>query len=173
MKAIFPALAATLAFLGCAKMEARIQGWMASSVPAYAVVNGVLLEGQATIFYDRSGGTLRLSASQPSQTCVGDLRYTATAAGKLALQCDGGVHLHMAFTATDALRGFGTGNTEQGPAAFTWGMGPADAVAYLPLPAGQRIPQPVAEAASALIATPAPLATPAPAQALSAPPGTS
>ncbi|BDT67903.1 hypothetical protein os1_20810 [Comamonadaceae bacterium OS-1] len=167
MKALFPALAASLALLGCAKMESRLQGWMASSVPAYAVVNGVLLEGQATIFYDRSGGTLRLAASQPSQpsqTCVGDLRYTATAAGNLALHCDGGVHLRMAFTATDALRGFGTGTTQQGPAAFTWGMGPADALAYLPLPAGQRVAEPVAEA------TPAPAPgsdiPPAPAQAV-------
>jgi hypothetical protein len=157
MKALIPALAATLALLGCAKMEARIQGWMASSVPAYAVVNGVLLEGQATIFNDRSGGTLRLAARQPSQTCVGDLRYTATAAGSLALHCEGGVHLRMAFTATDALRGFGTGTTEEGPAAFTWGMAPADASAYLPLPAGQRMPEPVAEAASAPTVPPVPV----------------
>ncbi len=149
--------------MGCAKMESRLQGWMASSVPAYAVVNGVLLEGQATIFLDRSGGTLRLAASQPRQSCVGDLRYTATAAGSLALHCEGGVHLRMAFTAADPLRGFGTGTTEQGPAAFTWGMGPADASALLPLPAGQRVMAPMAEEPAPLPTTPV---APASAQAM-------
>lgn len=158
MKAIFPALAATLALLGCAKMDAHMQGWMASSVPAYAVVNGVLLEGRATIFNDRSGGTLKLTASQPALTCVGDLRYTATAAGRLSLHCDGGVQLRMAFTATEAMRGFGSGATEQGPAAFTWGMGSADASAYLPLPAGQRFAEPVAQPVLLQTALPAPMA---------------
>lgn len=136
-----------------------MQGWLASSVPAYAVVNGVLLEGRATILNDRSGGSLRLSSSQPSQNCMGDLRYTATAAGMLTLHCDGGVHLRMAFTAPEALRGFGSGTTEQGPAGFTWGMGSADASTYLPLPAGQRFEEPLAEPASAPAASPVPAAT--------------
>lgn len=135
MKALISATALALTLVGCAKMDAQTRNLLSSNVPAYAAVNGVLFEGTATLFTDRTG-TVQLSASKAAdQVCIGDLRYTATAAGVLVLRCTGGVDAVLDFKTNSLTSGFGYGNAAQGVTAVVWGMSPANAAAYLRLPA--------------------------------------
>ncbi|MBC7682518.1 MAG: hypothetical protein H7172_09305 [Ferruginibacter sp.] len=135
MKALFSAAALALTLAGCAQLDAQTRNLLSSKVPAYAALDGVLFEGTATLFTDRTG-TVQLSSTKvPDQVCIGDLRYTATAAGVLVLHCMGGVDVVLDFRSASATRGFGYGNTAHGAAAVAWGMSAANAAAYLRLPA--------------------------------------
>ncbi|MEO6854611.1 MAG: hypothetical protein ABI410_21755, partial [Rhodoferax sp.] len=134
MKALLSATVLALTLVGCAKMDAQTRSWLSSKVPAYAAVDGVLFEGTATLFTDRTG-TVQLSSSQaPDQVCMGDLRYSATAAGVVVLHCSGGVEAALDFRTTSDTSGFGYGSTAQGASAVAWGMSAANAAAHLRLP---------------------------------------
>jgi hypothetical protein len=133
MKALFCTAAALVGLVGCAKIDGKARDWLASTAPSYAVVDGRLYEGTATLFNDRSG-TLQLVAKQaPDKQCFGTLRYTATRSGTLLLQCSGGVETTLAFTALGASSAYATGGT----ASLTWGLPIDSANAYLRLPEGQ------------------------------------
>ena len=134
MKALVSATVLAFTLVGCAKMDAQTRSWLSSKVPAYAAVNGIVFEGTATLFTDRTG-TVQLSSSQaPDQVCVGDLRYSATAAGVVVLHCSGGVEAALDFRTTSDTSGFGYGSTAQGASAVAWGMSAANAAAHLRLP---------------------------------------
>ena len=151
MKALISATVLALTLVGCAKMDAQTRNLLSSKVPAYAAVDGVLFEGTATLFTDRTG-TVQLSASKAAdQVCIGDLRYTATAAGVLVLRCTGGGDAVVDFRTNSDTSGFGYGSTTHGVTAVVWGMSPANAAAYLRLPAVPAMPD-------------APAAMPVPAQ---------
>ena len=140
MKALISATVLALTLVGCAKMDAQTRNLLSSKVSAYAAVDGVLFEGTATLFTDRTG-TVQLSASKAAdQVCIGDLRYTATAAGVLVLRCTGGVDAVVDFRTNSFTSGFGYGNTAHGVTAVVWGMSPANAAAYLRLPAVPAMP---------------------------------
>jgi len=142
MKAVFPvsplALALAVTLCGCAQVNTVVPGWLASSAPALAIVNGVLYEGKATMEIDRTGSVQLASTQNPQQLCSGSFRYTATSTGALLLSC-GGTETVMPFTALDALRVYGYGGTEKNPASFTFGFSASSAAAYLRVPAGQQL----------------------------------
>jgi hypothetical protein len=134
MKALLSASVLALTLVGCAQMDGKARGWLASKVEAYAVVDGARLEGTATLFTDRTG-TLQLRATKdPERVCVGDLRYLATAAGVLVLRCPGGPDVVLNFSLRNGTSGFGYGHTAQGLAAVAWGMEARNADAYLSMP---------------------------------------
>ena len=171
MKALLCATLLALMLPGCARMDAMSRGWLSSTVPAYAVVDGVVLEGSATIFRDRTAAVQLLNPQAADQVCAGDLRYTASTTGVLVLHCAGGVKVSLVFTAVNELRGHGSGYTARGPAAFTWGVAAADAAAYLPIPVPPVPPAPPAPASLPLNTMPqAPAPVPS---APSAPPAVS
>ena len=124
-------LAASLA--GCAHINAQTRSLLASKVPAYAAINGVLFAGTATLFTDRTGTVQLTSSKAPDQVCSGPLHYTATAAGMLVLHCTGTMDTVVNFRAISDTSGFGYGSTAQGTAATSWGMSAANAAAYLGL----------------------------------------
>ncbi len=163
MKAFLSASVLALTVVGCAQMDTKTRGWLASKVPAYAVVDGQRLEGTATLFTDRTG-TLQLSAAKdPDRVCVGTLRYLATVTGVLVLRCPGGPDTVLNFTVLNGTSGFGYGHTTQGPSAVTWGMEARNAAAYLPVPvAPQPMVLPITPAAE--VAPPSAPATASPVQ---------
>jgi len=139
MKFFLSAFVLALTLVGCAQIDAQTRNLLSSKVPAYAVVNGVLFEGMATLFTDRKG-TVQLSSSKaPNQICSGDLRYTATAAGVLVLHCMGGMDATLDFRTTSDTSAFGYGRTGHGVTAVAWGMSATNAAAYLQLPAAPAL----------------------------------
>jgi hypothetical protein len=156
MKAFLSASVLALSVVGCAQMDAKTRGWLASKVPAYAVVEGERLEGSATLFTDRTG-TLQLStAKNPDRVCVGTLRYLATVTGVLVLRCPGGPDAVLNFTVLSGTSGFGYAHTAQGASGVTWGMDARNAAAYLPVSVGPLpVVAPIAPSTEAVVASPA------------------
>lgn len=139
MKSLVSAAVLALTLVGCATIDAQTRNLLSSKVPAYAAVDGVLLEGTATLFADRTGTVQVSSSAALNPLCIGELRYTATAAGVLVLHCAGAGDVAMDFRTTSATSGFGYGNTVQGVAAVAWGMSAAHAAAYLRLPVAPAV----------------------------------
>lgn len=136
-----------LALAGCAKINDAGMRLVASNAPAYAVVNGSVLGGTASLYVDRSG-TLSLDATDGTGLkCMGRLRYTATKSGVITLQCSDGTDALLNFTAVRETSGYGSGRTASGPVSVAFGFEPADAPAYLPLPPGKRLVNPTDAAA--------------------------
>jgi hypothetical protein len=128
-----------LALSGCARINDVGKLLLASSMPAVALVNDTLLVGDATLFMDRSG-RLSLESSPPGLLkCMGEMRYTATQTGVVNLRCSDGTEARLLFSTLSEVMGFGSGSSARGPVTLTFGMEPAEAAAYLNLPAGQRI----------------------------------
>lgn len=128
-----------LCLAGCAKINDAGMRLVASSTPAFAVVNGTLLGGTVSLHVDRTG-TLSLDAREGSGLkCMGRLRYTATQSGVVNLQCSDGTDAQLNFTAIRETSGYGSGRTAKGLASLVFGLEAADAPAYLHLPAGRRM----------------------------------
>lgn len=128
-----------LALAGCAKVNDTGMRLLASSSPAIAVVDDTLLSGKVMLYIDRSG-TVNLESSEPSALkCMGTLRYTATRSGVVNLQCSNGTQAMMNFNAIGETSGYGSGKTAKGLSTLAFGLEPADAAAYLRLPAGKRV----------------------------------
>ena len=133
-----PLIALSLA--GCAKINDAGMRLLSSSVPAVAVVNDMLLTGQAVVFTDRTG-TLNLESSEaPKLKCMGHVRYTASKTGVARLNCSDGTDFQASFTAIGETSGYGKSMTARGgPVSYAFGMPAANAAAYLTLPPGKRI----------------------------------
>ncbi len=152
MKALFSACLLGVALSGCAQIDGKIRGWLASQEPAHAVLAGERFAGTATLYTDRSG-TLQLSpvgsGLGPQRVCVGPLRYLGTGHGLVSLRCAGGEPVLLPFTQLSPTSGHAVGRTPQGDAVLVWGMAANAAAAYLPLPAMPVMAVPPAPSASA------------------------
>jgi hypothetical protein len=126
-----------LSLAGCAKISDLSQKALSSTAPALAVVNETLLSGEVEFFIDRKG-TVRLQADS-GLACVGGLRYTASRAGIIHLQCSDGSESRLDFVALSETRGHASGRSAQGLATLAYGLTPNDAAAYLTLPPGKRL----------------------------------
>ncbi|WP_394790394.1 hypothetical protein [Rhodoferax sp.] len=160
MKALFSGICAGLLALGlagCAKIDGKTRDLLASTVPAYAVVDGVLYQGSATLFRDRLGTVQLVSTQAADQVCGGDMRYTASTAGVLSLHCVGGIEVALSFVAINDLSGYAYGATTQGTADLAWGVAAKNAGAYLRIPPGQQLGGPAAAAEPAASAASAPM----------------
>lgn len=128
-----------LSLAGCAKINDASMRLVASSAPAFAMVNDTLLSGSTSLHVDRTG-IVSLDASDGSGLkCMGRLRYTATRSGVILLQCSDGSEAQLNFNAVQETRGYGSGRTAKGPVSLTFGFEAAEAAAYLQLPAGRRL----------------------------------
>jgi hypothetical protein len=135
---------------GCAQVS-EVSGLLFSTtVPAIALVNGQLLQGEVLLLNDRSGrATLKSSAKPPTtgssaeknfvSSCIGQLRYTSTVAGVLDLRCDGGVQTELRFTMLSETRGYAYGQTPHVAVSLTYGLTSDEAKAYLKLPANKQL----------------------------------
>ena len=139
MKLISSTFALMLILTGCAKINDAGMKFLSSSSPAFMVINGQFLTGDAVLYIDRSGTLALESTLEPKIKCMGSIRYTATRSGTANIRCSDGVESAMTFNAITETRGFGGGATGVGTASFAFGMTADEASAYLSLPVGKRI----------------------------------
>jgi hypothetical protein len=107
--------------------------------PLYAMVDGVLLAGEAVGYWDRTGTMTVRSTLDDTLQCTGTFQYTSAKAGVAKITCNDGSSADLAFNALGALSGWGQGLTSKGLVTFTFGMSPEAAAPYLNLPKGKRI----------------------------------
>jgi hypothetical protein len=124
---------------GCARINDMGRRLTASSMKAVAVVNETLLVGDATIMLDRTGRLNLAATNPPGLTCRGEMHYTATRTGVVDLRCSDGTDTRLVFGALSDMSGYGSGRNERGPITFTFGVDPAEAAAYLTLPADKHM----------------------------------
>lgn len=136
IKVVGSAVLVLVSLAGCARINDMGKRLTASSMKAVAVVNETLLVGDATIMLDRTG---RLNLAATGLTCRGEMHYTATRTGVVDLRCSDGTDTRLVFGALSDISGYGSGRNERGPITFTFGVDPAEAAAYLTLPADKHM----------------------------------
>ena len=107
--------------------------------PVFAVVDGMLLAGEALGHWDRTGTMSVHSTLDEALHCEGSFRFTGLKSGTAQIRCSDGSELDLNFEALGALSGWGQGLTSRGPVSFTFGLSAAEATPYLNLPKGKRI----------------------------------
>ena len=133
------ALGLVLLLTACAKINDAGMRLVASTAPAFAMIDNTLLTGTVTVFVDRTGTFNLSSGAVTGFQCAGNMRYTATRSGVISLQCSNGADVLMTFNAMGELGGYAAGKSATGTATLTFGMEAASAAPYLKLPAGKRI----------------------------------
>ncbi|MFZ3127665.1 MAG: hypothetical protein WA136_06570 [Rhodoferax sp.] len=143
----------------CARINDAGMAVFSSTVPAIAIVNGQLLQGEMQLYPDRTGVvTLRSDAdvnstagggASPSlvqapakgvvASCMGRMRYTATTTGTVDLRCNDGATADLKVTVLGETRGHGYGATGTGDASLVFGMAPAEARAHLVVPPNRQL----------------------------------
>ncbi len=143
---------------GCADLNDTGLAALSYKVPAYAIVDEQLVQGEMVLFPDHTGTiTLRAeaspaaapsvdtvaasrSANKPAMTsCVGRLRYTATTAGVIDLRCNDGSIADLRMALIGDTRGYGYGYTATGLASAAFGFTPVEARAHLTAPPGRQL----------------------------------
>lgn len=131
--------------LGCAQLNDTGLAILSSNLPAVAIVDGQLLQGEIQLFPDYTG-TVSLHvpgapAADPGalSSCVGRLRYTATSTGAIDLRCNGGVVGNLQMTLFGDTRGFGYGTTVNGSASLAFGMSSQESRAHLIVPPNHQL----------------------------------
>lgn len=120
---------------GCAQLNDTGLALLSSNLPAVAIVDGQLLQGEIQLFPDHTG-TVSLRGQG---SCMGRLRYTATSTGAVDLRCSGGVVCDLKMTLLGDTRGYGYGPTASGTASLVFGMTAQESVAHLIVPADRRL----------------------------------
>lgn len=140
--------AASAALLsGCADLNDTALAAVATRVPAHAIVNEQLVQGEMTLFPDHTGTVALRGDVQPGagaekvtlSSCVGRLRYTATTMGSIDLRCNDGSVADLRMALIGDTRGYGYGQTATGLASLTFGMTPVEARAHLTVPPGKQL----------------------------------
>ena len=161
--------ALALLAVGCADLNDTGLAALATRVPAFAIVNEQLLQGEMTLFPDHTGTiTLRtpvpagapgvwnwgaapnaesapsLSAGGTSPTnsgssCVGRLRYASTTLGSIDLRCHDGAVADVRVALIGETRGYGYGQTATGLVSLTFGLKAVEARAHLTVPPGRQL----------------------------------
>lgn len=158
------ALAAVAVLAGCANLNDTGMSVLSTRVPAFAVINEQLVQGDITLFTDRTG-TVRLGVevdqvannsvagdfpSTPApvartedrpllNSCQGRFRYSATAYGVVDLRCNEGSTVELRIAMVGETRGYGYGQTATGIASLAFGMPPTEARAHLTSPPGKQL----------------------------------
>ena len=142
---------------GCANLNDLGLAALSNKVPAYAVVDEQLVQGEMVLFPDHTGTiTLRaevvpvgmavpaVSAPTPTDkpvmsSCVGRLRYTGSTAGLVDLRCNDGAIADLRMALIGDTRGYGYGYTATGLASVVFGFKPVEARAHLTVPTGKQL----------------------------------
>jgi hypothetical protein len=143
---------------GCADLNDTGLAALSYKVPAYAIVDEQLVQGEMVLFPDHTGtitlradaipsaapmgeaGATSRPANKPAMTsCVGRLRYTATTAGVIDLRCNDGAIADLRMALIGDTRGYGYGYTTKGLASVAFGFTPVEARAHLTAPPGKQL----------------------------------
>jgi hypothetical protein len=127
----------TLLLSACVGLNDSAMRLLATSSPAYAVLNGTAFEGSAQLYSDRSGKLDLQSEKEPLIQCMGDLRRTASRSGVISLHCNDGAEAYVNFKVLGEASGHGSGSTGRGMVSLTFGLSRSEAAAHLKLPASR------------------------------------
>lgn len=141
------ALALSLGLSGCARLSETGVLLLGTTVPALAIVNGQVLQGEVQLLPDRTGSAALRANSNASNNaestsisnCMGRLRFTGTTAGEIDLRCNDGSMTKLVFSLVSDATGYAYGQTATAPASLTFGMRPAVASAYLTVPPSKKL----------------------------------
>lgn len=153
------ATSALLALVGgCADLNDTGLSAFSSRVPAYAIVNEQLLQGEMALFPDRTGTlTLRArvapgtgaeggAAAMPPpsgkivlNSCVGRMHYTSTTMGRIDLRCNDGSVADLRMALIGETRAYGYGHTASGLVSATFGLNTGEARAHLTVPPNRQL----------------------------------
>lgn len=144
--------------VGCADLNDTGLAALATRVPAYAVVNEQLVQGEMTLYPDHTGTVALRADAGPTaaatadasnrpkpvalpmlNSCMGRFRYTATTYGMIDLRCNEGSTTDLRMALIGETRGYGYGQTANGLASLTFGMAPAEARAHLTVPPNKQL----------------------------------
>ncbi len=125
---------------GCVSVGEKFNSVLASNAAAAAVVDGRILQGQASFTSEREATVLLQSVAEPSLTCFGPLRYSASSAGSVFLTCNNGLSVTVAFRSLSALSGQGRGLLGRSEFSLTYGLEPLQAAAFLGVAPERLIP---------------------------------
>jgi hypothetical protein len=150
IKTLASTLALGLLVTGCARLTETGMVIFASTLPAFAVVNGQMMAGEVQLVPDRTGSVaLRTpsvnDASAPLTefstltSCMGRLRFTSTAAGEMDLRCNDASTTTLHFSLIADATGYAYNQTTEIPASLTFGLRAPQAKAYLQAPVGKQI----------------------------------
>jgi len=129
-----------VAVAGCATVNDIALRLFSSKVPAYAIVNTQLLQGDMVLLPDRTGNLALTGGQGAISSCSGQVRYGSTTAGTVDLHCNEGTALTLRYSLLGETRGYAYGAAAGGaPASLTFGLPTAQAVAYLTVPAGKKL----------------------------------
>lgn len=124
---------------GCAMVNDKALHLVSTKLPAVAIVNSQILQGDMVLLPDRTG-TLSLNASAgPIRSCSGQVRYEASNGGVIDLRCNDGSATLMRYSLLSETRGYAYGATAVGPASLTFGLAGADVPAYLTVPPNKKL----------------------------------
>jgi len=125
---------------GCARGYDMGANFLASDVPAHAVIGERLLSGRALLYADRTGSLTLAAPGDAALSCMGSMRYTASSSGMVSLRCSDGTQAQLPFTALGEMSGHASGRTStQVEASLAYGLDPEPARAWLTPPAGKRL----------------------------------
>lgn len=133
------------AMTGCAQLNDASLALFSSTLPAVAIVDDQLLQGEMQLFPDHTGtvnlrskGTT-VSGASALTSCMGRLRYTASTTGAIDLRCNGGVRADISMTLLGDTRGYGYGPTASGMGSLAFGLSAAESRAHLVVPANRQL----------------------------------
>lgn len=148
-----------LGLSGCADLNDTGMAALATRVPAHAIVNEQLVQGEMTLFTDHTGSVVLRGDLQPTvgadgfasaapvpaggkillSSCVGRLRYTSTTMGSIDLRCNDGSVADLRMALIGETRGYGYGQTATGLVSLTFGMSSVEARAHLTVPPNRQL----------------------------------
>lgn len=139
MKKQLLAVFAVALVTGCANESGARMGLTSATAPVLAILSDDLFTGEAVGYMDRTGTIAIQSVLDPNLKCVGSFRYTGSKVGVANVRCNDGAEADLSFNGLSMLSGYGYGRTSRGPASFTFGLTPEQAVQYLTLPKGKQL----------------------------------
>jgi hypothetical protein len=114
-------------------------GLFSVTLPIIAIFGDDLFAGEVVASFARTGTIEVRSVLDATRKCTGSFRYTGRNAGAAEMQCDDGAAARLPFNGLSAFSGYGYGYTPKGPASFTFGLKPQEAMSHLKLPAGKKL----------------------------------
>jgi hypothetical protein len=139
LRPLFASLALGLVLTAEVSSEEARMGLFSVTLPIIAIFGDDLFVGEVVASIARRGNIEVRSVLDATRKCAGSFRYTELNAGVADMRCDDGTAARLQFNGLSAFSGYGYGSTPKGPASFTFGLKPQEAMSHLKLPPGRKL----------------------------------